>query len=48
MNVYIYIIVFIALVATLYGIYNVMFFHEGNKEDFLIYNNAKSRGFTNV
>jgi hypothetical protein len=36
----------IALLAILYGFYNIMYSHENNKEDFLIYNNAEKRGFT--
>ena len=35
----------IALLAVLYGFYNVMYSHENNIEDFLIYKNAEKRGF---
>ena len=35
----------IALLAILYGFYNIMYSHENNKEDFLIYKQAKGRGF---
>ena len=37
--------VIIALLAVLYGFYNIMFSHENNKEDFLIYNPANKRLF---
>jgi hypothetical protein len=35
----------IALLAILYGFYNIMYLHENNREDFLIYQNSKERGF---
>jgi hypothetical protein len=34
-----------ALLAILYGFYNIMYSHENNREDFLIYQNAEKRGF---
>ena len=38
----------IALLAILFGFYNIMYSHENNKEDFLIYNSAKNRSFMNL
>jgi hypothetical protein len=38
----------IALFAILYGFYNIMYSHENNKEDFLIYKSAENRAFMNL
>lgn len=35
----------IVLLAILYGFYNIMYSHENNREDFLIYKKAEKRGF---
>ena len=35
----------IVLLAILYGFYNIMYSHENNREDFLIYKNAEERGY---
>ena len=35
----------IVLLAILYGFYNIMYSHENNREDFLIYKKAEERGF---
>jgi hypothetical protein len=40
--------VIIALLAVLYGFYNIMYSHEDNREDFLIYKKAEKRGFSNL
>ena len=37
--------VIITLLAVLYGFYNIMYSHENNKEDFLIYKHAEGRGY---
>ena len=36
----------VALLAILYGFYNIMYSHENNKEDFLIYNSSSKRGYS--
>jgi hypothetical protein len=35
----------VVLLVTLYGFYNILYTHENNKEDFLIYEPAEDRGF---
>ena len=40
--------VIITLLAVLYGFYNIMYSHENNKEDFLIYKSAENRSFMNL
>ena len=37
--------VIIALLAVLYGFYNIMYSHENNREDFIIYKHAEGRGY---
>lgn len=38
----------IALLAILYGFYNILYSRENNKEDFLIYENSNKRGYEYV
>ena len=40
MRIVVNVFLIIALLAVLYGFYNILFSHENNKEDFLIYNTA--------
>ena len=35
----------VILLAILYGFYNILYTHENNKEDFLIYKTAEKRDF---
>ena len=37
--------VVIVLLGILYGFYNILYSHENNKEDFLIYKSAENRRF---
>lgn len=39
------IFVIVSLLAILYAFYNILYSHENNTEDFLIYDTAKNRDF---
>ena len=48
MRIVVNVVLIIALLAVLYGFYNILFSHENNKEDFLIYKTASKRRFNGL